>query len=444
MVKKGLPLILAALAAWSCATAPPAPPSFFIEDLPPEVKARMTLDERIAANEAWQHLRAGRSDRARRLIAGLGPGSLVYTVGWGYVSLLSADMGAAEASFLTSLRDVPGMTPAHVGLAQIYAARGDREQAFLQYREILKRDPDNRWARPRLEALRETLTRGLFEDAADAKEAGKLEEARTAYLKALFYDPDSPTAHYELALLYLEGGDQESAVMHFEAVLEKDPEATERRRRLLRAMADAAFAKEEFGRSLHYYEKLGELETLGPETLQRIERIKGRLGIYELPSQYASIPALDAIAREDLAALIGVKFRDFLDAPGRRTRIVVDIATSWAQKYIVDVASLDLMAVFDNHTFQPRRAVNRAELAETAVRLIRFLRSRGGSFVPLIEARRIQISDVNPENFYYPAIVEALSYQIMALDPLRRFEPERAVTGREAARIVDVIYGLAR
>ncbi len=444
MVKKGLPLVLAALAAWSCATAPPAPSSFHIEDLPTDVKARLTLDERIAANEAWQHLRAGRTDRARRLIAGLGPGSLVHAVGLGYVSLLEADPGAAETRFLTSLREVPEMTPARAGLAQIYSGRGDRERAFLEYREILKLEPDNRWARPRLEALRETLTRGLFEEAAAAKESGKLEEARTAFLKVLFYDPDSPTAHYELALIYLQEDDKERAVVHFEAFLEKNPEATEQRRRLLRAMADAAFDHEEFGRSLDLYEKLGELEDPDPQTLQRIEQLKARLGVYELPSQYAAIPALDAIAREDLAALIGVKFRDVLDAPGRRTRIVVDIATSWAQKYIVDVASLDLMAVFDNHTFQPRRTVNRAELAETAVRLIRFLRSKGRRFVPLIEAHRIQISDVTPENFYYPAIVEALSYQIMALDPLRRFEPERTVTGREAARVIDIIHGLAR
>lgn len=444
MVKRGLIAVLAALAAWSCAIAPPEPPSAFIEELPPEVTARLTLDERIAAHEAWQHLRAGRSDRARRLIAGLGPGSLVYAVGLGYVSLLQADMGTAEASFLASLREVPDMTPAYAGLAQIYAARGDREQAFLQYREILKRDPDNRWARPRLEALRETLTRGLFEEAAAAKTEGRPEEARTAYLKVLFYDPDSPAAHYELGLIYLQEGNTESAVIHFEAFLEKDPGTKERRKQVLRAMADACFMKEEFGRSLDLYEELGELEALDPETLQRVEQLKARLGIYELPSQYASIPDLEALAREDLAALIGIKFRDFLDAPGRRTRIVVDIATSWAQKYIVDVASLDLMAVFDNHTFQPRRAVNRAELAETAARLIRFLRSRGRPFVPLIDARRIQISDVTPDNFYYPAIVEALSYQVMALDPLRQFEPERPVTGREAARVMDIIHGLAR
>lgn len=444
MVKKGLIIVLAAVGVWSCATAPPAPPSFFIENIPPELTARLSLDERIAASEAWQLLKSGRPERARRLIVGLGRENPAYAVGLGYVSLVSADLKAAEESFKASLREIPEMTPAHVGLAQIYAARGEKEQAFLQYREILKRDPDNRWARPRLEALRETLTRGLFEEAAAARRAGRGEEAKTALLKILFYDPDSPEAHYDLGRICLQEDDLESALIHFEAFLDKDTKGGERQRAVLRDIAEAHFKRQEFGRSLDYFEKLRELEPSDERTLQRIEGLKSSLGIYELPSQYASIPGLGALTREDLAALIGVRFRDHLDVPARRTRIVVDIATSWAQKYIVDVASVDVMNVFDNHTFQPRRIINRAELAETAVRLIRFLQARGHPFVPLVEARRIQIADVTPENYYYPAIIEALSYQVMTLTPQRMFEPERTVSGHEAARVLDIILGLAR
>lgn len=444
MVKKSLIVVLAAAGVWSCATAPPAPPSFFIENIPPELTVRLSLDERIAVSEAWQLLKAGRAERARRLIVGLGPENLAYAVGLGYVDLVSADLMGAEKNFKASLREIPEMTPAHVGLAQIHAARGEKEQAFIQYREILKGDPDNRWARPRLEALRETLTRGLFKEASDARLAGLSEEAKTALLKILFYDPDSPEAHFDLGRIYLVEDDLESALLHYQAFLETDTKGGERRRGVLRDIAEAHFKRQEFGRSLDYFEKLRELDPSDEAVLQRIQELQARLGIYELPSQYASIPGLEAVTREDLAALIGVRFRDQLKIPSRRTRIVVDIATSWAQKYIVDVASVDIMNVFDNHTFQPRRIINRAELAETAVRLIRFLRSRGHTFVPLVEARRIQIADVTPENYYYAAIVEALSYQVMTLTPQRTFEPERTVSGHEAARVLDIILGLAR
>lgn len=443
-MKKALVVVLVAMGAWSCASAPPAPPSFFVADIPSELTSRLSLDERIAASEAWQYLKAGRPERARKLIARLGLGNPAYAVGLGYVSLLLADMRTAEESFKASLREVPEMTPAHVGLAQIYAAQGEKEQAFLQYREILKQDPDDRWAQPRLEALRKTLTRGLFEEAAAAGMAGRSQVALTALLKVLFYDPDSSEAHYELGRIYLQEDNVESAMIHFQSFLEKDTAGADRRKAVLRDIAEMHFLRQEFGRSLDYYERLRELEPADQDVLRRIEELKASLGIYELPSEYASIPTSEAVAREDLASLIGVKFKDLLDGPGRRTRIVVDIATSWAQNYIVEIASLDIMSVFDNHTFQPRRIINRAELAETAVRLIRFLQARGRRFVPLMEARRIQIADVTPENYYYPAIVEALSYQIMVLDPQRMFEPERTVTGREAIRVLDIILGLAR
>lgn len=444
MVKKGLVIFLAAWGAWSCATAPPARPSFFVADIPPELTSRLSLDDRIAAGEAWQLLKAGRPEQARKQIGRLGPGNPAYAVGLGYVSLLLADMGAAEDSFQASLRDVPEMTPARVGLAQIYAARGEKEQAFLQYREILKIDPDDGWARPRLEALRETLTRALFEEAEAAGKAGRTEAARTALLKVLFYDPDSSAAHYELGRSYLREDNVDSALFHLQAFLEKDTGEKERRIEVLRDVAEAHFRGQEFGRSLDYFEKIRDLDPADQDALRRIDELKARLGIYELPSQYASIPASEAVAREDLAALVGVKFKDQLEGPGRRTRIVVDIATSWAQNYIVDVASLDIMGVYDNHTFQPRRIINRAELAETAVRLIRVLQARGRRFVPLVEARRIQVADVTPENYFYPVIVEALSYQVMALDPMRMFEPERTVSGREAIRVLDIILSLAR
>jgi hypothetical protein len=145
-----------------------------------------------------------------------------------------------------------------------------------------------------------------------------------------------------------------------------------------------------------------------------------------------------------LAALIGIKFEDYLNAPARRTEILVDITLSWAQRFIVKVASLEIMSVFDNHTFQPKRIINRAELADAAVRLIGVLQSRGARFVPLVETRRIQIADVSPDNHYHEAITRALAYQIMTLTPERNFEPERTVSGEEAVRVLDLVLRLAK
>ena len=233
-------------------------------------------------------------------------------------------------------------------------------------------------------------------------------------------------------------------MVHVNAFLEMEPEAKERREQILRILADRSFRKEEYGKSLEYYQKLSEIIPEDKGVADKIDELKGRLGIFEPPSQYNAIPSFESITREDLAALIAVKFKSYLGVGDMRPKVLVDIASSWAQNFIVQVASLEIMASYDNHTFQPKRIINRAEMAATLVRLIDFLRSRGVPFVPLVEARRIQINDVSEDNFYHEPITRIVAYQIMSLSPLRTFEPERTVSGREAVGYLDIVLSLAK
>ncbi len=440
MVRKLAAIGLALLGAWSCATPPTGPPAFFVGDIPADVSTRLRLDDRIAVKEAWDALKAGRAEQARKLVSKLGAASPAYAVGLAYADLLLGDLAAAEEGFKASLRSFPDMTPARIGLAQIYESRRESEKVLGEYREILKADPDDRWAKPRFEALRDDLVKAGMADARVALAAGDREAAKREFLKVLFYAPETLEAHLDLARIYRQEKNPASALLHFKAALE----GRTADKAVLREYAEYLADSGELGQSLDVLEKLAALEPRDEAVGKRIEELKTKLGIYELPSQYAEIPALEAIARQDLAALIGVKFGDLLDSPAKRTEILVDISMSWAQRYIVKVASLDIMSVFDNHTFQPRRIINRAELADTAVRLIGFLQSRGAKFVPLVETRRIQVADVAADNYYSQAIIRALSFQIMTLTPERMFEPERTVPGNEAIRIMDLILGLAR
>ncbi|MCX6569180.1 MAG: S-layer homology domain-containing protein [Candidatus Aminicenantes bacterium] len=440
MVRKLAAIGLALLGAWSCATPPSGPPAFFVGDIPADVSTRLRLDDRIAVKEAWDALKAGRAEQARKLVSKLGAASPAYAVGLAYTDLLLGDLAAAEAGFKTSLRSFPDMTSARIGLAQIYESRRESEKVLGEYREILKTDPDNRWAKPRFEALRDDLVKAGLTDARIALAAGDREAAKRGFLKVLFYAPETMEAHLDLARIYRQEKNPASALLHFKAAMEGRTVD----KAVLKEYAEYLADSGELGQSLDVLEKLAALEPREEAVGKRIEELKTKLGIYELPSQYAEIPALEAIARQDLAALIGVKFGDLLDSPAKRTEILVDISMSWAQRYIVKVASLDIMSVFDNHTFQPRRIINRAELADTAVRLIGVLQSRGAKFVPLVEARRIQVADVAADNYYGQAIIRALSFQIMTLTPGRMFEPERTVPGNEAIRIMDLILRLAR
>jgi tetratricopeptide (TPR) repeat protein len=445
MVKKLLFAGLALATLWSCATyAPPPAPSFYLEDISPAVSAGLTLDERIAVEEAWTHLRQSRADRAEKLLLRLGPENPLHWVGRGFVYLLRADPVAAENTFMEAARIAPEMALPHIGLAQIYEARGDKDRLYAEYLEILKADPGNRWAQPRFQALRNELAGELFDEAVRAREAGDAEKAKTDLLKLLFYNSDSLDAHYLLGLIAFDEDDAESAILHFNAFLDGEPESLERRKVVTRRLAEIYFEREDFGKSLEYFQKLNEVDPEDEGVVRRIEELRSRLGIFEPPSQYNAIPSFEAITREDLAALIGVKFKAFLGLAETRPKILVDIATSWAQNFIVQTASLEIMSSFDNHTFQPKRIINRAEMAATLVRLIDFLKSRGVPFVPLVEARRIQIGDVSEDNYYHDPITRIVAYQIMDLSPTRMFEPERTVSGREAIGCLDIVLGLAK
>lgn len=425
---------------WACATFQPAPPSFYIESLPQVVTTQMTLEERLKAEEVWTSIRTGNSAKAEKLLERLNPGNPVYELGRGYVAILLNDLPMAEQSFKTALESRPDLVVAYLGLAQVYEIQGTEDQVLAQYREVLKREPGHSWAKPRYEALRAKKTDSLLAEGKAALAAGQFEAGKRSLLKALFYDPASTEAHLELASAYRREKDYESALIHLQAASSLSPDD----KNILKSYADTLYAAEQLGKSLDAYEKLREMDPRNKEVAARVERLKDRLGVFELPSLYNSIPASNAITREDLAALIAVKFKGVLDDSQVKPPIIIDISTSWASKFILKTASLDLLEVYDNHTFLPKKAINRAEFAEAMLRLVDFLSKKGYRFVPQVSPERIQISDVPPDSFFYRPITRIVAYQIMDLTPQRTFQPEAPVSGQEAGRTLDIVLALIK
>lgn len=440
MVKKILLVAGLAALAWSCATFKPLPPAFYIEDLPQSLTTAMTLEQRIAAEEAWQDLRSGMSDRAGKEFAKLGSESPVSQLGRGFLALQAQDFQAAEQGFQEALGSDPELVLAHMGLAQVALARGDEDQAYSQYLEILKREPDHAWAKPRFEDLREKKTEEFTAEARRAVDAGDSEAGKKAYLKALFYSPESVKANLDLAELYRKEKNVASAALHYKAANAGAPKD----RTILKEYAETLSEAEQYGRSLDVYELLAEVDPKDKAIRDRIESLKNRLGIYELPSLYNDIPASEGISREELAALVAVKFKGVLEGGEAPPTILVDIATSWASRFILKATAQGVMESYENHTFQPKKIINRAELAETLVRLVNFLKNKGYRFAPQMTPDRVQVSDVPPDNYFHAPIVQIVAYQIMDLGPQRTFRPDAVVRGPEAIGALDVILGLMK
>ena len=398
----------------------------------------MSLEERILTEEAWTNLVQGDGDRAKKALIKLGQESPLYYAGLGYALFLLDDIQKAEDFFKAALLSFPDLVLIHVGLVQIYQKTGREDSAFTEFRNIIKLEPEHPWAKSRYETIKTQKTTTALKEARAYVSEGETEKGKAAYLRALFYSPISVDAHFALAGIYQEENNPQSALVHLKAASTYDPDNIE----ILKLHGDVLFTIQDHKKSLEIYEKLSLEEPDNPQIKNRLEIIKSRLGIFELPSQYGRIPNAEAVTREDIAAVIGVKFKDILEDPVQQPPIIVDIATSWATKFILQITTLGLIDVYPNHEFQPKKNLSRAELAEILVRLIMHLEEKGYKFIQQIPLDRIQIVDVTPSNYYYQPILTIISYDIMSLFSDKTFKPDTPITGRETISLFDIILAL--
>ncbi|MDD8027684.1 MAG: S-layer homology domain-containing protein [Acidobacteriota bacterium] len=440
MRKQVLLIALLAGSLASCMTGPGALPSIHIEPPTPGAAASLTLDERIAVQDAWTALREGRLDRSRKLFARLPPDNPFVAAGLGYLAIIDENLAAAEDYLQRSIEIQPELTVSYLGLGQVYQKTGQDEPAYKMYLEALKREPENEFARKAADDLAGSLTEAAMAEAARAAGAGQPEKSKAAYLQALEYSPRLKAAHNALARLFIQEKDFHSAFLHMKAAGDDRVEDTV----LLREFADALYKAGQWSRSLEIYEQIIGLDPQDKPVKDRIDQIKNRLGVVDLPDQYAAIARSAVLTREDAAALIGVQFREILSESSAKPPIIVDITVSWAQRYIIRVAALSIMEVYSNHTFLPKKTLNRAEFAEILSRLIETLKKSGSKILPQIAIDRIRITDVPQEHFYFQPVAQAVAYGLMELSSDRAFKPELPMTGREAVRTVELLAGLAR
>lgn len=440
MVKKVLTIFLFLFLFWSCATYQPPPPSLYIGNLPQSIVTDLSLDERILAEEAWISLKQGKGKKAEKIISKLGTKSPFYYVGLGYASFLLNRLPESEKFFKEALKIYPEMTLVHMGLAQVYQKTGRDDSAFVELREVLKRETDNPWAEQAYKALKNRKTKEALNDAKSYLDHKDIEKSKEGFLKALYYSPRSTEAHLALADIYRKENNHKSALIHLKAANLNEP----KNKNILKMYGEILFEAEDNPRSLEIYEKLLDLEPENKEIKSRIETLKNRLGIFELPSQYDAIPASEAISKEEIAAFLAVKFKDFLEQPSAQPPIIIDIGTSWASKYILKTASLGILDVYSNHTFKPKKIVTRAEMAEILVRLIDYLKRKGFRFIQQLPIDKIQILDVSPQNYYYQPILQIVSYDIMALSADKAFHPDLPLSGQESIRLLNIILTLIR
>jgi tetratricopeptide (TPR) repeat protein len=357
--------------------------------------------------------------------------------GEGYVALARKDYTRAVQMFDRALRGSVAYAPALVGkgMALLSLDRDDEARAALE--AAMRADGSLTSLAARIDVLKFREIQSIITAARQASAAGRLDEARGDYQRAIAATPDSAALYRELGVVERRRGDMDAALASFDkavALDAADAVALAQKGEILEERGDFAGAETAFRTaqladpSSGYEQKADEAAAKGREA--------------RLPPEFRELPTAARITRGDLAALIGIRMDQFLRSAPRVPVVTTDTRGHWASGWIAEVAGAGIMAPFDNHTFQPNAVVRRVDLAVSVHRaLIEIARTH-----PALQARiaeRPAIADVGPSHLNYADVAAAVSAGVLPLLEGGRFDIEQPVSGAEAIAAVDRLRALA-
>ena len=432
-------LLAGACAAKSVAPALPATlahPEFLFPAIP---DAQRATQEGLHVDQGWRYLQNDDlrgADREFGAALKRRPAFHPARTGEGYVALARRDHERALASFDAALGTSTGYVPALVGRGlALLGAKRDAE-ALTALEAAVAADPSLVDVRRRVDVLRFRGVEETIDAARRAAAAGQLAEARAAYERALASSAESGFLHREVGLLERRAGNTAAARSHFQRAVELDDTDAV-------SMIQLAQLQEEAGdlaAAEAAYRRAARLEP-GLELDATIAAVAEKAREARLPAQFREIANASPLTRGDLAALIGVRLEPLLKSARPRTVVVTDVRGHWAQSWIDAVLAAGVLDPFENHTFQPRQRVRRADLAGAVSRLVELVAANDATLKARI-AQRPKIADIGPAHLSYAAVSVAVASGVLPLLDGDRFQVGRAVTGAEAIEAVDRIRRL--
>jgi tetratricopeptide (TPR) repeat protein len=421
------------------APPPPVPTTLKYPDFVYPIATPAAAPQAEAVERGWRFLQADDLKNADREFAATlkaTPDFFPARTGEGYVSLARQEYTRAIDAFNLALRSAPAYAPALVGKGQALLTLKRDDEALAAFEEALRADRSLLTLAPRIDVLRFRDLQDMIAAGRKASAAGRLDEARDVYQRALAAAPDSAVLYRELGAVERMRGDAAAALQDFARATELDPTDVTS----LAQTAELLDQQQEYAAAEAAYGKAAAIEPgTGFEAKAAAEAVKARDAL--LPAEWRAIPSAPQITRGDLAALIAVRLEPILRAAPRTPVVVTDARGDWAAPWIAEIAAAGVMAPFENHTFQPRAALRRVDLAHAVSAVLALIATSH----PTLQARLAQrpaVADVSPSNLNYPAIAAAVSSGVLPLLDGNRFDIERPVAGAEAVAAIDRLRAL--
>lgn len=428
-----------------CATrraAPPTPttlahPEFVYPQLPTALAAAPGASR---VDVGWRYLQVDdlkNADLEFGVALKLGPKLYPARAGQGYVALAKRDYNAALKAFDAALEADGSYVSALVGKGQTLLAQDKTDLALAAFERALIADPSLTDLNRRVEVLRFRNVQDVIEAAQTASKAGRLEDARRAYERAVTLSPDSAFLYRELGQVEKRAGDSEQALQHLRRAIELDPNdatALVETGELLEARGDVVGAEDA-------YRKAASLDP-GLNLAGRIAAIAERAREARLPEEFRAALTTPQLTRGDLAALIGVRLDALIRRAPARQIVVTDAQRHWAAQWITETTSAGIIEPFENHTFQPRTGVRRGDLATVVSKLVALVAESNPSVRERL-SQRPAVADVPPRHLQYDAVTSVVATGVMPLVEGDRFLVSRQVSGAEAVEVIDRVRVLA-
>ena len=388
---------------------------------------------------AWRWFQAGDLARAESGFAAVlkrSPQFYPSDTAMGYLDLARKDFESAGQRFDRVLQSNASYVPALVGRGEALLALSREAEALVSFESAVKLDPQLQGIARRVEVLRARAQQENVANARKAAQANRLDEAARLYAQAIAASPDSAFLVRDLAEVEAKQGKTDEALARYRRVIEMDPtDATSRMRigEILDARGDLAGA-------LKMYSEANNLEPTA-ELRRRITAIEARLAYLKLPPDYRAIPDAASITRGDLASLIGIRLAPLIERAPAQPVVITDARNHWAADWIMATASAGVMEPYENHTFQPRNAIQRSDLAQAVARMLKVIAAGRPQLLKDWQSRAQKMGDVGVSNLHFADASLSVAAGILPLADGGLFQLSRPVSGAEA---IDAITRIER
>ncbi len=374
--------------------------------------------------EGWENLKTGQVSFAYEKFKESNSQDYKLYNAFGYVYLLKNKLNNAARNFNESIKLEKDNIQAEYGLAMISEIRNDHEKAFLIYSELLSKYPETSWIRTKYELIKSRETQKYIKKADEKFSLNDNEGYIDSLEKASGYSPEITEIKLKIGDHYFQNNDFANASKYYENALENRPDEID----ILDKLAESYENSENLDSAIVIYKKLLKLKPGDISITNRINDLKIKFHEIDLPIKFKNIFFKEKINREELAALIGHYFEDYIFFDGQPA-ILTDIKNSFAKDHIIKVCSSGIIKGNPDHSFDRFKIISRAFYAKTISSLLDFLQEKSKLYLKFTpSSTEIEPSDISTLHRNYRTIKFLLKSQILKLDSANNFNPTKQVS----------------